>query len=68
MTTNRQKAAVKFCEERLIDCKFDGDINNHRQVSAFLNRYLYNAKYHPDFISDYETYRMEEQERLFKDD
>lgn len=68
MTTDRQKAAVKFCEERLIDCKFDGNINDYRQVNAFLRQNLYAAKYHPDFISDYEAYRIEEQERLFKDD
>lgn len=68
MTTDRQKAAVKFCGERLIDCKFNGDINDYQQVSSFLNHYLYNAKYHPDFISDYEAYRIEEQERLFRDD
>lgn len=55
-------------KKRLIDCKFDGNINDYRQVNAFLRQNLYAAKYHPDFISDYEAYRIEEQERLFKDD
>ena len=35
MTTNRQKAAVHFCEQWL-NIDFNGDINNFNQVSAFL--------------------------------
>ena len=57
MTTDRQKAAVRFCEERLIDCKFKGDINNFQQVSSFLRKNLYAAKFSPDYISEYEAYR-----------
>lgn len=43
MTTKRQKAAVYFCEEWL-DIKFNGDINDFKAVSAFLNVYLNYAK------------------------
>lgn len=67
MTTNRQKAAVRFCEERLLNCKFEGDINSFEEVSRFLGKYLYTAKYHPDFISEYEAYRLENQEWMIKD-
>mgnify|MGYP003435557503 FL=1 len=68
MTTDRQKAAVRFCEERLIDCKFKGDINNFQQVSSFLRKNLDAAKFSPDYISEYEVYRQEEQERLYTKD
>ena len=43
MTTNRQKAAVHFCEQWL-NITFEGDINNFRQVSNFLSIYLEEAK------------------------
>ena len=68
MTTDRQKAAVRFCEERLIDCKLKGDINNFQQVSSFLRKNLDAAKFSPDYISEYEAYREEEQERLYTKD
>ena len=34
MTTNKQKAAVHFCEKWL-NVTFEGDINNFKQVSYF---------------------------------
>lgn len=43
MTTNRQKAAVHFCEQWL-NITFEGDINNFQQVSYFLSIYLDEAK------------------------
>ena len=43
MTTDRQKAAVHFCEQWL-DVTFNGDINNFKQVSYFLSTYLDDAK------------------------
>lgn len=43
MTTERQKAAVHFCEEWL-DIFFEGDINNFNQVSNFLSIYLDSAE------------------------
>jgi phage/plasmid-associated DNA primase len=41
--TERQKKAVVFIEE-ILDVDFEGDINNYRQVSNFLNEYLEDAK------------------------
>lgn len=41
--TERQKKAVVFIEE-ILDIDFEGDINNYRQVSDFLNEYLEDAK------------------------
>ena len=38
MTTKRQKAAVQFCEEWEFP-KFNGNINNFKQVSTYLSRY-----------------------------
>lgn len=43
MTTKRQKAAVQFCEEWKFP-KFKGDINNFKQVSMYLSKYLELAK------------------------
>ena len=43
MTTNRQKAAVRFCEQYL-DVTFKGDINDFHQISKFLSIYLSTAK------------------------
>ncbi len=43
MTTERQKKAVRFCEEWL-NISFQGDINNREQVSNFLSDYLDAAK------------------------
>lgn len=65
MTTKRQRAAVRFCEERLQNCHFKGDIENFDDVSSFLQEHLYNAKYHPDYITEYEAYRRESQEWMW---
>ena len=43
MTTDRQKAAVHFCEQWL-NITFNDDINNFQQVSNFLSEYLEEAK------------------------
>jgi hypothetical protein len=41
--TERQKKAIVFIEE-ILDIDFEGDRNNYKQVSAFLNEYLEDAK------------------------
>ena len=59
MTTNRQKAAVHFCEQWL-DVTFNGDINNFRQVSNFLSTYLKEAKsLYNEIACEYEAYLWE---------
>ena len=59
MTTNKQKAAVHFCEQWL-DVTFNGDINNFRQVSNFLSIYLEEAKsLYNEIESEYEAYLWE---------
>lgn len=56
MTTDRQKAAVHFCEQWL-NVTFEGDINNFQQVSYFLSIYLDDAKQLYDEIAcEYESY------------
>ena len=56
MTTNRQKAAVHFCEQWL-NVTFNGDINNFKQLSYFLSNYLDDAKQLYDEIQcEYESY------------
>ena len=56
MTTNRQKAAVHFCEQWL-KINFNGDINNFNQVSAFLAKYLQEAKnLYREISCEYEAY------------
>lgn len=56
MTTDRQKAAVHFCEQWL-NVTFEGDINNFKQVSYFLSIYLDDAKQLYDEIRyEYESY------------
>ena len=56
MTTNRQKAAVHFCEQQL-NINFNGDINNFKQVSAFLAEYLQEAKnLYEEILCEYEAY------------
>ena len=56
MTTNRQKAAVNFCEQWL-NITFEGNINNRFEVSIFLEEYLQEAKNLYDEIRcDYEAY------------
>lgn len=56
MTTNRQKAAVHFCEQWL-DITFNGDIEDRYQVSIFLGEYLQEAKdLHNELRCEYEAY------------
>lgn len=56
MTTNRQKAAVHFCEQWL-HITFEDDIENRSQVSAFLSKYLQEAKNLYDEVKcEYEAY------------
>ena len=42
MTTDKMKRAIEFCEQWCT--KFNGDINNYQEVSAFLSKYLKIAK------------------------
>ena len=59
MTTDRQKAAVHFCEEWL-NITFEGDIENKYQVSLFLQEYLQDAKNLYDEVKcEYEAYLWE---------
>lgn len=56
MTTNRQKAAIHFCEQWL-NITFEGNIEDKHQVSIFLQEYLQEAKNLYDEIRcDYEAY------------
>lgn len=56
MTTKRQRAAVRYCEN-MLDIKFNGDINNFNQVSSFLNQYLEEAKIREeDILQCYDDY------------
>lgn len=56
MTTKRQRAAVRYCEN-MLDIKFNGDINNFNQVSSFLNQYLEEAKVREeDILQCYDDY------------
>lgn len=56
MTTNKQKAAVHFCEQWL-NITFEGNINNFQQVSYFLSIYLDEAKSICDEVRcEYESY------------
>lgn len=56
MTTNRQKAAVHFCEQWL-DITFNGDIEDRYQVSIFLGEYLQEAKdLYNELRCEYEAY------------
>ena len=57
--TDRQKAAVHFCEEWL-NITFEGDIENKYQVSLFLQEYLQDAKNLYDEVKcEYEAYLWE---------
>ena len=59
MITNKQKAAVHFCEEWL-NITFEGDIENKYQVSLFLQEYLQDAKNLYDEVKcEYEAYLWE---------
>lgn len=56
MTTQRQKAAVHFCE-RLLKVPFEGDIENCKQVSNYLSMYLEDAKWMMEEIAcEFEAY------------
>jgi len=57
--TNRQKAAVHFCEEWL-NISFEGDIEDRQQVSIFLSEYLNDAKnLYEEIACEYEAYLWE---------
>lgn len=59
MTTNRQKAAVHFCEQWL-NVTFEGNINDFKQVSYFLSIYLDEAKsLYNEVRCEYESYLSE---------
>ena len=59
ISTDRQKAAVHFCEEWL-NITFEGDIENKYQVSLFLQEYLQDAKNLYDEVKcEYESYIWE---------
>ena len=59
ISTDRQKAAVHFCEEWL-NITFEGDIENKHQVSLFLQEYLQDAKNLYDEVKcEYESYLWE---------
>ena len=59
ISTDRQKAAVHFCEEWL-NITFEGDIENKYQVSLFLQEYLQDAKNLYDEVKcEYESYLWE---------
>ena len=56
MATDKQKAAVHFCEKWL-NVTFNGDINNFQQVSNFLSEYLEEAKLtYEEIACEYESY------------
>lgn len=58
-STERQRAAVHFCEQWL-KVEFKGDINNFSQVSDFLSLYLEEAKdMYEDARCEYEAYLWE---------
>ena len=55
-STERQRAAVYFCEQWL-NVTFNGDINNFQQVSKFLSKYLEEAKLiYSEIAYEYESY------------
>ena len=56
MTTNRQKAAIHFCEQWR-NITFNGDIEDRYQVSIFLGEYLQEAKdLYNELRCEYEAY------------
>ena len=56
MTTNRQKAAVNFCEQWL-NVTFEGNIEDKHQVSIFLQEYLQEANdLYNEIKCEYEAY------------
>ena len=55
-STERQRAAVHFCEQWL-NVTFEGDIENRYEVSAFLSEYLQEAKnLYEEIACEYEAY------------
>ena len=59
MTTDKQKAAVHFCEQWL-DITFEGNIEDKHQVSMFLSEYLQEAKdLYNEIRYEYEAYLWE---------
>lgn len=56
MTTNKQRAAVHFCEQWL-NVTFEGNINDFQQVSYFLSTYLDEAEsLYNEVRCEYESY------------
>ena len=56
MVTDKQKAAVHFCEQ-LLNITFEGDIEDKHQVSTFLEEYLQEAKdLYNEIKYEYEAY------------
>ena len=56
MITNKQKAAVHFCEQWL-NITFEGNIEDKHQVSTFLEEYLQEAKdLYNEIKYEYEAY------------
>ena len=56
MTTDKQKAAVHFCEQWL-NITFEGDIEDKHKVSTFLEEYLQEAKdLYNEIKYEYEAY------------
>lgn len=59
MTTNKQKAAIQFCEQWL-NITFKGNIKDKHQVSIFLSEYLQEAKdLYDEIRCEYESYLWE---------
>ena len=59
MTTDRQKAAIHFCEQWL-NITFEDNINDRCQVSVFLGEYLQEAKdLYNEIKGEYEAYLWE---------
>lgn len=56
ISTERQRAAVHFCEQWL-NVTFEGNINDRWQVSVFLGEYLQEAKdLYDELRCEYEAY------------
>lgn len=56
MTTNKQKAAIDFCE-RILHITFEGNLEDFFQVSSFLSKHLDEAKsVYLEIACDYEAY------------
>lgn len=54
--TNRQIAAIHFCEEWL-NISFEGDIEDRQQVGSFLSEYLDEAKnLYSEIACEYKAY------------